>query len=47
MVNQVNDAFTDLRIAVNIRAIPENEISNKAINIVEKILYFNKKRKPK
>ena len=41
MINQVIDALIDLRDAVNKNEVPENENSNKAIDIVEKVIDFN------
>ena len=37
----------DLRNAITRKEIPENEIPNKVLNIVEKIIDFNKQQKGK
>ena len=42
MTNQVSDALVDLRTAVDKKEVPENENHDKVIDIVEKILDFNK-----
>ena len=42
MINWVNDALIDLRNAVNEKEVPANENPDEAIDIVEKILDFNK-----
>ena len=47
LVNTINNALTDLRNAIIVGAIPENENPNKIVNIVEKILDFNKEQKGK
>ena len=44
IVNQVNDYLIDFRNAVNNRKTPENENPNKVIDIIEKILDFNKQQ---
>ena len=41
-VKHLKASLTDLRNFVNSKEIPENENSNKIIDIVEKILDFNK-----
>lgn len=40
-----NESLIDLRSSVNNKEIPQNENSNKVINIVENILHFNKQQK--
>ena len=47
LVNSVNDGLIDLRNAINRKEIPENENPNKIVDIVEKILNFNKQQKGK
>ena len=47
LVNNVNDGLIDLRNAINRKEIPENENPNKIVDIVEKILNFNKQQKGK
>ena len=47
MVNLVNDALIDLRNAANKKEIYENESPDKVVNIIEKILDFNKQQKDK
>ena len=42
MINQVNDALIDLRNRIKKKEVPENENPNEAIDIVEKVLDFNK-----
>ena len=43
--NNVNDSWIDLRNAINKKKIPENGNPDKLIDIVEKILGFNKQQK--
>ena len=45
LVKHVNNALINLRHAVNKEKIPNNEHSDKVINIVEEILNFNKQQK--
>ena len=47
IANHVNDALIDLRNAINRKEIPENENTNKVIDIVEEILNFNEQQKEK
>ena len=47
LVCNVNDGFIDLRNAIIIKEIPENENPNKIVDIVEKILDFGKQQKGK
>ena len=47
LVNIVNDELIDIRNAIIRKDIPENENPNKIIDIVEKILDFNKQQKGK
>ena len=42
LVNNINDGLIGLRNAINRKEIPENENPNKIVDIVEKILNFNK-----
>ena len=41
-VKHLNESLTDLKKSVNSKEITENENRNKIIDIVEKILDFNK-----
>ena len=47
LVNNVNDRLIDLRNSIIKNEIPENESRNKIVDIVEKILEFNKQQKGK
>ena len=47
IVNNVNDGLIDLRNDINRKEIPENENPKKVVEIVEKIIDFNKQRKGK
>ena len=47
LVNNVNDGLIDIRNAIIRKEIPENENPKKVVNIVEKILDFNKQQKGK
>ena len=47
LVNNVNDGLIDLMSAIIRKEIPENENPNKIIDIVEKILDFNKQQRGK
>ena len=47
LVNNINDGLIDLKKADNKKQIPENENPKKVVNIVEKILNFNKRQKGK
>ena len=47
LVNSINDVFIDLRNAINRKEISENENSNKIVDIVKKIVDFNKQQKSK
>ena len=45
LVKHVNNALINLRHAVNKEKIPNNEHSDKVINIAEEIINFNKQQK--
>ena len=45
LINQVNNALIDLRKDIIRKAIPKNESPDKVINIIEKILDFDKQKK--
>ena len=45
IANQVNDALIGIRNAINKKITPENENPDKLIDIVEKIVHFNKQQK--
>ena len=45
MINSGNDTLINLRNAVNKNEIAENENSDNIIDIVKKILEFNKQKK--
>ena len=45
LVNSVNDGFIDLRNANIRKEVPENDNSNKIVDIVETILDSNKQQK--
>ena len=47
LVNNINDGLIDLRNAFNRKEIPANKNPNKILDIVEKILDFNKQQKGK
>ena len=47
IVNNVKDGLIDLRNVIIRKEIPENENLNNVVNIVEKILDFNKQQKGK
>ena len=47
IVKYINDSLIDLRNPVNSNKIPDNENPNKTIDIVEKMLIFNKQQKSK
>ena len=47
LVNIITDELIDLRNAINRKEILENENPKKVVNIVEKILDFNKQQKGK
>ena len=47
IVKHVNDALVALKKDINIKQIPENENANRIVNIVERILDFNKQQKGK
>ena len=47
LVNNINDGLIDLWNVINRKEITENENLKKVVNIVEKILNFNEKRKGK
>ena len=47
IVENVRNAFIDLRNAVNKLEIPENENPDEAIDFVEEILKFNKQQRGK
>ena len=42
LVNHIIDALIDLRNAIIIEAIPENENPNKIVDVIENILNFHK-----
>ena len=44
IVNYAHNALIDIRNTINKKETPENENPDKAVNIVEKILAFNKKQ---
>ena len=44
IVKYLNEPLIDLRNSINSKEIPENENPKKVVNIVEKILDFNKQR---
>ena len=46
-VKYINESLTDLRNSINNEEITENENPEKLVNIVEKILDFNKQKKGK
>ena len=46
LVNNVNDGLIDLRNIIR-KEIPENQNPNKIVDIVEKIINFNKQQKGK
>ena len=46
-INNINDESIDLRNVIIKKEIPGNENPNKIVDIVEKILYFNKQQKVK
>ena len=45
IVKIVNEALINLRNSINSKEIPENENSKKIVNIIEKIVDFNKQQK--
>ena len=45
LVNNINDAFIELRNAIITKEIPEKESPNKILDIVEKIFNFHKQQK--
>ena len=47
LVNDINDELIDLRNAIIKKEIPENENTNKLVDIIEKILDSNKQQKGK
>ena len=47
IVKYLNESLTDLRNSINSTEISENENPKKVVNIVQKILDFNKKQKCK
>ena len=47
IVKYINDSLIDLRNPVNSNKIPDNENPNRTIDIVEKMLIFNKQQKSK
>ena len=47
LVNNINNGLIDLRNDFNRNEIPEKENLEKVVNIVEKILEFNKKQRGK
>ena len=47
IVKHINDALTELKKDINRKKNPKNENPNEIIDIVEKILDFNKQQKGK
>ena len=47
ILKHFKESLIDLRNSSNIKEIPENENQKKVVNIVEKILDFNKQQKGK
>ena len=47
IVKQINDSLTELKNNIRRKRIPENENINKIIDIIKKILDFNKQQKVK
>ena len=47
IVKNINESLINLRNSINSKEIPENENPKKIVNIVEKILDFNKQQKAK
>ena len=47
LVNNVNDGLIDLRNANNKKNVPEKENPEEVVNIVEKIIHFNKQQRVK
>ena len=45
LVNNVNAKLVNLRNSINRKKIPENENPNKIVDIIDKILHFNKQQK--
>ena len=45
LVNNINDALTDFKNTIIKKEFPENENPSKIIDVVEKILDFNKQQK--
>ena len=46
-MNNVNDGLIDLRNANNKKNVPEKENPEEVVNIVEKIIHFNKQKRVK
>ena len=47
IVKNINESLINLRSSINSKEIPENENLKKIVNIVEKIMDFNKQKKGK
>ena len=47
IIKNINNRLIELRNSINSKEIPENENPKKVVNIVEKIIGFNKKAKIK
>ena len=45
IVKNINESLINLRSSINSKEIPENENLKKIVNIVEKIMDFNKQKK--
>ena len=47
IVKYINDSLIDIKRDINTNKIPKNKNPNKIVNIIEKILNFNKQQKVK
>ena len=47
IVKDINDSLIELKKNINTRKIPKNKNPNKTVDLVEKILNFNKQQKGK
>ena len=47
IIKHINNGLIKLRNSINSKEIPENENPKKVVNIIEKIIGFNKKQKDK
>ena len=47
IVKDINDSLIEFKKDINTRKIPKNENQNKTVDLVEKILNFNKQQKSK